>query len=122
MEYGKGEFNAMRDDELRPVSDWADREAAHTENKFDQVKTTVADKLRTAAGRLSEESQGGRVNLGGYGDQVAGWLNRGADYVGHFDPQRARVDLENQVKRNPARSLLIAGAAGLVLGALFRRR
>jgi ElaB/YqjD/DUF883 family membrane-anchored ribosome-binding protein len=122
MEYGKGEFNAMRDDELRPVSDWADREAAHTENKFDQVKTTVADKLRTAAGRLSEESQAGRVNLGGYGDQVAGWLNRSADYVGHFDPQRARVDLENQVKRNPARSLLIAGAAGLVLGALFRRR
>lgn len=92
---------------------------------FSQVKTTVADKIRSAADSLHQQSErlsGRNDNVSGYGHQAADWLSRSADYVEDFDPQRARQDIENQVRRNPGRSLLIAGAAGLILGALLRRR
>jgi ElaB/YqjD/DUF883 family membrane-anchored ribosome-binding protein len=39
-----------------------------------------------------------------------------------MDPQKIKTDIQDQMRRNPGRSLLIAGAAGLILGALLRRR
>jgi ElaB/YqjD/DUF883 family membrane-anchored ribosome-binding protein len=81
--------------------------------------------LRVAAGTVQEkaEQMGERnQNVAGYGQQAAGWLNRSADYVQDFSPQHLKSDIEEQVRRNPGRSLLIAGAAGLILGAILRRR
>lgn len=96
---------------------------------FDQIKTTVADKLHAAADALHEKSD--RLidrnaersgDFSGYGHQAAKWLDRSADYIAEADAQRIKADVETQVRRHPGRSLLIAGAAGLVLGALIRRR
>ena len=92
---------------------------------FDRIKVTVADKLKQAADTLQQKSAqtGERSNaMGGYGNQAAGWLNSSADYIRDMEPQRLKSDIQNEVRRNPGRSLLIAGAAGLILGALFRRR
>jgi ElaB/YqjD/DUF883 family membrane-anchored ribosome-binding protein len=103
---------------------WEGGSRAHASG-LDQIKTNIADKLRSAAGSLEGQAarMGGRnENVSGYGHQAAGWLNRSADYVEEFDPKQFRSDVENQVRRNPGRSLLIAGAAGLILGALLRRR
>ena len=92
---------------------------------FEQIKSTVADKLRTAAEALHDKvsQQGGEDNpIAGYGHQAADWLDASANYIRELDPQKIKTDIENQVRRNPGRSLLIAGAAGLLLGELVRRR
>ena len=91
---------------------------------FDNLKETVADKLHTAAGAIQDKvGRGGQASgVSEYGRTAAEWLDRSSDYVRGMDPQQLRTDVENQVRRNPGRSLLIAGAAGLILGAIFRRR
>lgn len=90
---------------------------------FDQVRSTLSEKLRTAAGRVKEKggtSESG--DLRGFGGQASDWLERSAKYVDDFDAQRFKEDMGTQVRQNPGRSLLIAGAAGLILGAILRRR
>lgn len=92
---------------------------------FDRIKVTVADKLKQAADALQQKTaQPGEQTsaVGSYGNQAAGWLNSSADYIRDMEPQRLKSDIQDEVRRNPGRSLLIAGAAGLILGALFRRR
>lgn len=96
------------------------------DSTFDQIKTTVAEKLHTAAETLHEKTSRGdpesQNSLSSYGREAADWLDRSADYIEEIDPQRVRTDIENQVRRHPGRSLLLAGAAGLLLGVWLRRR
>jgi ElaB/YqjD/DUF883 family membrane-anchored ribosome-binding protein len=87
---------------------------------LDSIKETVADKLKTAADTIQQRA-GQNSTVSGYGNQAAEWLNRSADYIKDIDPQQVKTDVQNEVRRNPGRSLLIAGAVGLVLGVLIRR-
>lgn len=91
---------------------------------FGQVKAVVADKLHSAGQMLQEQAgrQGERSEVGRLGQQAGAWFERSAAYVSDMEPQQVRTDLENQVRRNPGRSLLVAGAVGLVLGRLLRGR
>ena len=89
----------------------------------DSPTTSIADGLRAAAGALTRPGEVGRSDgLAGLGNRAADILNRSADYVDEMDLERVKEGVVNQVRQNPGRSLLIAGAAGLILGALFRRR
>ncbi len=94
------------------------------ESAFGQFRSSVARQLSTAAQTLHQKTA--RVDqpseLSKFGEQAAGWLERSAEYVNEMEPRRSKADLETQVRRNPGRSLLIAGLAGLVLGKLLRRR
>ena len=87
----------------------------------DKIKSTLADKLKDAAGAIKQRA-GEQGAVGNYAGKAGTWLDSAADYVQHFDPQQAKQGLEKSVRSNPGRSLLIAGAAGLLLGAIFRRR
>jgi ElaB/YqjD/DUF883 family membrane-anchored ribosome-binding protein len=89
------------------------------DSTLNRLKDAVADKL-TAAADLLEAQKGGRQ--AGYGWQAAGVLNRSADYVRDLNPDQIAGDVQNEVRRNPGRSLLIAAAAGLLVGVLVRRR
>ncbi len=84
----------------------------------------MADKLQAAAQTLHQKAaRSDQPNeFSDFERRAAGWLERSAEYVNEMEPQRVRSDIENQVRRNPGRSLLIAGAVGLVLGRLLRRR
>jgi ElaB/YqjD/DUF883 family membrane-anchored ribosome-binding protein len=88
---------------------------------LDNIKTTVADKLKSAAQTLGAKS-GQNTAVSQYAGQASGWLNNAADYVREMEPDQVKTDIQRQVQTNPGRSLLIAGVAGLVLGAIFRRR
>ena len=94
------------------------------DSTFKQIKTTVADKLQSAAQTLHQKADrsGQPAELATFGHRAAGWLERSAEYVNEMEPQRLKTDLENQVRRNPGRSLLVAGIVGLALGGLLRRR
>jgi ElaB/YqjD/DUF883 family membrane-anchored ribosome-binding protein len=105
---------------------WRNQDSNRRESpNFDKVKTTISDKLHSAAETLREKSQavyGKNKDIAGYGNQTADWLNRSANYIEDINPQKLKGDLENQVRYHPGRSLLIAAGVGLVLGSLFRRR
>jgi ElaB/YqjD/DUF883 family membrane-anchored ribosome-binding protein len=94
------------------------------DSTFNQIKSTVADKLQSAAQTLHQKADrtSQSTELSTFGHRAAGWLERSADYVNEMEPQRLKSDFENQVRRNPGRSLLVAGIVGLALGGLLRRR
>jgi ElaB/YqjD/DUF883 family membrane-anchored ribosome-binding protein len=89
-----------------------------------KVKKTIAEKLKTAAEVIRQKTgQPERTGtLAAYGTQASKWLDSSADYVRELDIDQVKTDLQQQVRHNPGRSLLIAGAVGLVLGTIFRRR
>ena len=92
---------------------------------FDRVKTTISNKLNEFADTISARatsSAGGNRDLANYGTQAADWVKRSAHYVEELNPQQIKHDITDQVRRNPGKTLLIATAAGLILGSLFRRR
>jgi len=91
---------------------------------FEQIRSTVAGKLHSAAQTIHQKATDSskQNELTDFGHQAANWLDKSATYVSEIEPERVRTDIENQVRRNPGRSLLIAGAVGLVLGGLLRRR
>ena len=91
---------------------------------FDRVKQQVAAKLHRAAESLQERTEDVRtpteaVKLGA---QASNWLHNSADYVERIEPAKIKDGFIEQVKRNPGKSLLFASAAGIILGAIFRRR
>jgi ElaB/YqjD/DUF883 family membrane-anchored ribosome-binding protein len=89
---------------------------------LDTIKETVADKLHAAASTIHQKAGQNQDNaVGGYAGQAAGWLDDAAEYVREVDPQKVKADIQHQVRSNPGRSLLVAGAAGLLLGILLRR-
>jgi ElaB/YqjD/DUF883 family membrane-anchored ribosome-binding protein len=87
------------------------------------LKDTVAGKLQAAATAIQKSvGQNQNPKLAKYGEQAANWLDGAADYVRDADPQKFKTELQSRVRQNPGRSLLVAGAAGLLLGVLLRRR
>jgi ElaB/YqjD/DUF883 family membrane-anchored ribosome-binding protein len=93
-----------------------------SESAFHRIKLTVAEQISRAAQALHQRSTQDIGELSGIGQRAADWLERSAGYVRDMEPQRLKSDLEDQVRRNPGRSLLIAGAVGIVLGRILRRR
>ena len=91
---------------------------------FKQFRATAADKLQAAAQTLHQKADrsGQPAEVSALGHRAADWLERSADYVSEVEPQRLKSDIEDRVRRNPGRSLLIAGIVGLALGGLLRRR
>ncbi len=91
----------------------------------DRIQTRIADKLHQAAdtlfGQQTKDTPTPRGE-GNLGSQARTWLHHSADYIEQIEPEKIKTDLTEQVRRNPGRSLLVAGAAGLILGAIFRRR
>ena len=91
---------------------------------FDEVKSTVADRIHKVAEALREKAaeQDARSGVAQYRNQASEWLDQSADYVRQFDYKKADTRVREYIKQSPERSLLIAGAAGLIIGAVLRRR
>lgn len=91
---------------------------------FEKVKTVIADKLHGAAEGLCKnvEKQDGEPGTTNYRKQASEWLDHSAEYVRTFDYKEADAGIREYVRQSPGRSLFIAGAVGLMIGALLRRR
>lgn len=102
-----------------------DRPLQHPREGIDRVKGAAAHALDAAAELLRSRSEGasGQFSaLTGYGTQASDYLARSARFVEELDVERIQRQIEDAVRRNPGRSLLVAGAVGLLLGATLRRR
>ena len=91
---------------------------------FENVKNIIADKLHNVAEALNEKAADHEAQCGiaHYGKQASEWLDHSAEYVRQFDYEQADAKIREYVRQSPGRSLLIAGAVGLIIGAILRRR
>jgi ElaB/YqjD/DUF883 family membrane-anchored ribosome-binding protein len=91
---------------------------------FENVKKIIADQLETVADALGEKSTGEYAPSGmaRYGKQASELLGQSAGYVREFDYEQAEARVRESIKQHPGRSLLIAGAIGLFVGVVLRRR
>ena len=121
------------------------------ETRFDSVKNTVADKIHKAAETIHETSDSApnrtkesieaarqfghrtadKVNdfanqaadkAGQLGHKTADILDTSAEYVRHLETQKVKEAMQQKFYDNPGTTLLIAGVAGFVIGALVARR
>jgi ElaB/YqjD/DUF883 family membrane-anchored ribosome-binding protein len=108
---------------LTPVRDTNEYEMKSQggNSTFNNIKSVVADKLKAAAQTLEGKAEQNSP-ASGYAKQASGWLAGAADYVRDVNTDQVKSDIQRQVRSNPGRTLLIAGAVGLALGALLKRR
>jgi ElaB/YqjD/DUF883 family membrane-anchored ribosome-binding protein len=86
------------------------------------IRNVVADKLHAVAQTIFRKAQETNPDVASYGREASAVLEQSANYVRDFDYGKAEVAVRDYVKKNPGRSLLIAGLGGLVIGAILRRR
>lgn len=93
-------------------------------SSFPGLKKFFSSKLHRAADTLAEKATPPEVSPGiaQIGKQAAEWLDQSAEIVQQFNPEEITGRIRDAIKENPGRSLLIAGAAGMLIGYLFRRR
>ncbi len=100
------------------------REGEDKSSSFDNIKLMIAEKLHSAAEELSQRASSSDLEptVSGYGRELSEWLDRSAEYVQHFDYERMNARIREHVAEKPGLSLLLAGAAGWIIGSLVRRR
>ena len=113
-----------------PSLDKAEDAAASMRDRAVQVKTQLADKLETGAGRLRQRASNTnkldtaiattKQRVVDTSDRLATGMERGADWLRNANVTSVQQGLERQVRENPGRTLLIAGAIGYLLGRAFK--
>ena len=91
---------------------------------FENVKNIIAGKLHNIAETIDAKAadQNAQCGMAQYGKQASEWLDQSAEYVRQFDYEQADARVREYVRQSPGHSLLIAGAVGLIIGAILRRR
>ena len=91
---------------------------------MDKAKNMVAEKIDRLAGAIREKtvSFSETSEIAGYGREAADILQQSADYVRDFDYEQTEAEVRGYVRRQPGKSLMIAGGVGLVLGFLLRHK
>ena len=112
------------------VHDKVEESAETIRERAVQLKTQLADKLETSAGRLRRRANDTakiddaiamtKERVADASDRVASGMERSADWLRNADLSSVQRKLEREVRENPGRTLLIAGAIGYLLGRAFR--
>ena len=116
------------------INNWAVEKDGETAAEFQgpgkstaltNAKNSIADTLHKVAEALGDKAAAkeGQCGIAQYGKQASEWLDQSAEYVRQFDyHEQADARVREYVRQSPGRSLLIAGAVGLIIGAILRRR
>ena len=115
------------------MNNWAVKKTGDTAAEFrgsgqstglKNAKNSIADTLHKVAEALAGKAanQDAPSGIAQYGKQASEWLDQSAEYVRQFDYEQADAKVREYVRQSPGRSLLIAGAVGLIIGAILRRR
>ena len=92
------------------------------QDKIDEKRGPVADKLEGVASTLEEkaESLPGGEKVASLAHDAADKVEATAQYVREHDVKDMMADLENLVRRHPGQSLIAAAAVGFLLGRAFK--
>lgn len=96
-------------------------EMSHGSGEIQAVIANEMEKVSELIGRKTSDQEADST-INEFGKQAAEWLDQSADYVRQFEYDRADADFREHVKKNPGRSLLIAGGIGLVIGVILQRK
>lgn len=137
-EYGERDVRSRAKEKLGQARDTASEKLGEAHRKAHDIKMSVADKLDAQAERLrargtstsayataepgmsaitTNDSTSTRV-----GDKVAGGMHSTAEWLRNNDLDSMKRNVEEQVRTNPGRSLLVAAVAGYLIGKAIRRR
>jgi ElaB/YqjD/DUF883 family membrane-anchored ribosome-binding protein len=91
---------------------------------IENVKNVMNDELHHFSDTPGEEEEDmdGRSGTAHCIKQASEWLGHSAEYIRQFDLTKADAGVREYVRQSPGRSLLIAGAVGLIIGFILRRR
>ena len=89
-------------------------------NLAESGRTSAADALESAAGRLEEGTASSGSVPAQVADRTAQGMHTAAGYLKDHDTSEVLNDVENYVKTHPMQSVLVAVAAGLVIGRALR--
>ena len=91
---------------------------------FENVKKTIADKLQYIAEVMCRKADDPdtQTDIAACEKKASEWLDHSAEYVRQFDYKQVDAKAREYIKHNPGRSILIAGAVGMIIGAVLRRR
>jgi len=91
---------------------------------FEKFRTTVVSKLHTAADVLGAKAadQDPESRTAQVENYASEWLDKSAECIQNFDIKQTDSKVREYVRKKPGRSLLMAGAVGLVIGTFLRRR
>ncbi len=114
------------------VYDKLEETAATLSERAVQLKTQLADRLETGASTIRQRSSNTaklddaiattKEKVAGAGDRVASGMEKSAEWLRDANMSTIKQGLARQVKENPGRTLLIAGAIGYLLGRAFKRK
>lgn len=105
----------------------------NVKEKVNNLNASLADKLEAGADKLRQRSQGGQLagagsfgattgasdeRLAQYGDKAAVGMESAAEWLRNGD---LKASVEEQVRTNPGRTLLVALGLGYVLGKALRK-
>ncbi|HEY0996077.1 MAG TPA: hypothetical protein VGD77_08800 [Gemmatimonadaceae bacterium] len=122
------------------VTDRARELAGTAQERLADMGGTLREQAGTAKNRLADALEAGARKLGandgqlagaagtgsvamdaGLTNRVAGGMKTSADWLRDADIDGMREGIENQVRTNPGRTLLIAAGLGYLIGKAFRR-
>lgn len=116
--------------EALEVHDKAEQTAETLAERAVQLKAQLADKLETSASTIRKRSSDTakiddaiattKERVADAGDRVASGMEKSAEWLRDANVSSIKQGLERQVKENPGRTLLIAGAIGYLLGRAFK--
>jgi ElaB/YqjD/DUF883 family membrane-anchored ribosome-binding protein len=128
--FGSASASELKASGTPQVYDSADDAAASVRDRAVQMKTQLADKLETGAGRLRQRATNTqkldnaisttKQRVLETSDRVATGMERSANWLRNANVTSFQQGLERQVRDNPGRTLLIAGAIGYLLGRVFK--
>ena len=109
-------------DTAETVQQKAEQVGRVVQDKIDENRGPVADKLEGVAATLEEkaESLPGGEKVVSLAHDAADKVEATAQYVRKHDVQDMMADLENLVRRHPGQSLIAAAAVGVLLGRAFK--
>jgi hypothetical protein len=91
-----------------------------TERKVDELRRSAAQTLDRGADKVEEWAGEHGGAAGSAAHRAADMMERGADAAQSFDADDVRRMIERQVRSNPVPSLLMAVAAGWLVGRILR--
>lgn len=116
-------------DRLGATKETAREKLNATREKAYNLKSTLADKLEQGAEKLRHKADTTTVTEVGAdterkarraSDKVASGMENTAEWLRSADMDSMKSGLENQVRSNPGRTLLVALGLGYVVGRMFR--
>jgi ElaB/YqjD/DUF883 family membrane-anchored ribosome-binding protein len=89
-------------------------------NKIEESRTSAASSLQSAADTLHQKADTSVQAAGNFAHSTANKLESVAGYMRDHDTKQMMADVEEAVKKNPGRSILVAAAIGFLFGRAFR--